>query len=86
MNLYIKCDSGMNQQNFDEHNYVNPISSETMSQNVSTLRKTLTEYWLNNNSHFVRTNRLFATSVATEAIRRQYDEINQISGKRALSR
>lgn len=36
--LDIKCGSGMNQQNSGEHSYVNQIYSETMCQNVSTLR------------------------------------------------
>ncbi|KAM3185822.1 hypothetical protein ACTXT7_005603 [Hymenolepis weldensis] len=60
-----KCDSGLNQKKFGEHNYVNRISSEIVSGNISALRKTLIEYWL----HFVRANVIFATYVANKVER-----------------
>lgn len=44
----------MNQQNSDEHNYVNRISSEIVSRNAATLRKPLTESRICNEFHFVR--------------------------------
>ncbi|VUZ48873.1 unnamed protein product, partial [Hymenolepis diminuta] len=42
-NLDIQHDSAMNQQKSGEHNCANRISSEIVSQNIPTLRKTLTE-------------------------------------------
>ncbi|KAM3170983.1 hypothetical protein ACTXT7_017529, partial [Hymenolepis weldensis] len=48
----IKCGSGVNQQESSEHKYGGRILSETVLQNVSTLRKTRTEYWLCNDVHF----------------------------------
>lgn len=53
ISLNTKFNSSMNQWNSDEHYYADRISNETVSQNASTLRKTLTKCWPCNNLHFV---------------------------------
>ncbi|VDL59837.1 unnamed protein product [Hymenolepis diminuta] len=64
--LNINFDSIVNQQESGEHNYVIRISIETVSQNVSTPHKSLTEYWFYNDLHLARTNLIFATCAAKE--------------------
>ncbi|VUZ55846.1 unnamed protein product [Hymenolepis diminuta] len=80
--LYIRLDSSRNQQKCGELDYVNGISTVTVSDNVFNLQKPLTGCWLCTNFHFARffgTNLMFANFVTNEDIRKHCFVLYQIS-------
>lgn len=81
-------DSSMNQQKCGELDYANRISTVTVSNNVSTLQKPLSECWLCNDFHIARffgMNLMFPNCVANEDIRKHCVVLYQISERRASS-
>ncbi|VUZ47143.1 unnamed protein product [Hymenolepis diminuta] len=75
----FKCSSVMSQKEPREYDYVGGISGEPVSQNMFSIRKTLTEYWLVVVCilfTLVRANAILATCVANKDIRKRYAERN----------